>query len=120
MAIRKPLRLELERVGTATIIRISGSASMEEAYRLQEKLEDLATQRVPLIVLDLGAMDFIASMGLGAIIAGHLRARRYNGEVRLACPSPAVAQLLEMTRLTKLFSVFDSVREALQAPVGNG
>jgi anti-sigma B factor antagonist len=108
--------MELERSGSATILHVSGSASMEEAHRLQEKLEDLAGQQVPLIVLDLGAMDFIASMGLGAIIAAHLRVRRYNGEVRIACPSPAVAQLLEMTRLTKLFGIFASVREALQQP----
>jgi anti-anti-sigma regulatory factor len=55
-------------------------------------------------------------MGLGAIIAGHLRARRHNGEIRLARPQPAVMQLLETTRLTKLFCVYSGVDDALWAP----
>ena len=117
---RKPLRLELETAEGTAVLRVIGSAGVDQAQRLQEKLEELAAKRVPLVVLDLGAMDFISSMGLGAIIAGHLRARRHNGEIRLACPQPAVWQLLETTRLTKLFAVFPSVQEALQAPRGGG
>ena len=119
-AARKPLRLELERRGDCAVLRLIGSAGIEQAQRIQERLEELAAQQAPLVVLDLGEMDFIASMGLGAMIAGHLKARRYNGEIRIARPQPAVMQLLETTRLTKLFPVFDSVEEAVQAPRANG
>jgi anti-sigma B factor antagonist len=114
-ATRNRFRLEVERNGPAAVVRIRGTAGTEEAPDLQEKLEELTFQRVPVIVLDLGAMDFISSMGLGAIIAGHLRARKYQGEIRLASPSPAVAQLLETTRLTQLFGIYPTVQEALQS-----
>jgi anti-anti-sigma factor len=112
----KPLRLELERTGSAAVLRVIGSVTLAEAYRLQEKLEEIASGRVGLIVLDLGEMDFISSMGLGAILAGHLGVRRYGGEVRLAGARPPVAQLLESTRLTKIFPLFPSVRDALTSP----
>jgi anti-anti-sigma factor len=118
--VRKPLQVEVERTPLAVHVRIVGSASMDQAHRLQERLEELVAHRDPLIVLDLSGMDFISSMGLGAIIAGYLRARRHDGEVRLAAPRPAVYQLLETTRLTKLFGVFPTVQEAIHAPRATG
>ena len=119
-AAAKPLRLELERRDDAAVLRVIGSAGVDHAQRIQEKLEELAAQRLPLVVLDLGEMDFISSMGLGAIIVGHLRARRHNGEIRIARPQPAVVQLLETTRLTRLFGLYATVEEALAAPRGSG
>jgi anti-sigma B factor antagonist len=109
----KPLRLQVSQRGTAAVVRVSGSASMTEADRLQERLEDLAAQRVPVIILDLTEMDFISSLGLGAIITGHLKCRHHRGQIRLVNPTPAVRELLETTRLTTLFGVYDSVEKAL-------
>ena len=115
-ASRKRLQLELERKSSAVLVRLIGSAGMEDAPRLQEKLEELASPKGSLIVLDLSGLDFISSMGLGAIIAGHLKSRQRGCEIRLASPRPVVLQLLETTRLTKLFGVFPSVEEALRSP----
>jgi anti-sigma B factor antagonist len=113
---RKPLRLEVERSAQGIVVRIRGTVGTEDAHRLQEKLEELAVGTAPLIVLDMEGMDFISSMGLAAIIAGHLKARRHDGEIRVVGARPAIAQLLETTRLTKLFTSFPTTEEALAAP----
>ncbi|HUT60162.1 MAG TPA: STAS domain-containing protein [Phycisphaerae bacterium] len=109
------LRLELRETESATVIRISGSAGMDEAETIRIQLEELTAKHVPVIVLDLSDMDFISSLGLGAIIAGHLKTRHYQGEIRLANPQPAVRKLLETTRLTKLFPLYASVDGAASA-----
>jgi len=51
--------------------------------------------------------------GLGAIIAGHARCRHHHGQIKLVAPSRPVRDLLETTRLTKLFPIYDSVEAAL-------
>ena len=66
-------------------------------------------------MLDLHEMDFICSLGLGAIINGHLKSRHHQGQIRLVGPVPPVRELLETTRLTKLFGIYDSVEQALTA-----
>ena len=99
--------------GRATVVQLCGSAGIDEAEKLQESLERLAAKEVPLIVLDLSEMDFICSQGLGAIITGYLKCRHHNGEIRLVNPQPAVHQLLETTRLTKLFPIFATVEQAI-------
>ena len=72
-----------------------------------------AAEHVPVIVLDLGQMDFICSLGLGAIITGHLKCRHHQGQIRLVNPTEQVRELLETTRLTKLFTVYETVEQAL-------
>ena len=109
----KPLRLDVSRRGDATVIKVSGSVSMSEAELLRESLEKLAAERVALIVLDLSEMNFICSLGLGAIISGHLKCRHHHGRIKLVSPTAPVRELLETTRLNKLFGVYESVDEAL-------
>ena len=109
----KPLKLEVSREADSAVVKVSGSASMAEADRLRETLEQLAAEQVRVIVLDLREMDFICSLGLGAIITGHLKCRHHHGQIKLVGPVPPVRELLETTRLTKLFSIYESVEQAL-------
>jgi anti-sigma B factor antagonist len=113
---RRPLQLQVERRTDAAVVKISGSVSMAEAEKLRASLEALAAERVPLIVLDLNEMDFISSLGLGAIISGHLKCRHHQGQIRLVRPTPPVRELLETTRLNKLFGVYDNLEQALPQP----
>jgi anti-sigma B factor antagonist len=111
----RPLTVDVSQAPGGALVRLVGSAGMDQAHRLQERLEELVARRDPLIVLDLSGLEFVCSMGLGAIIAAYLRARRHDAEMRLAAPRPAVRQLLETTRLTKLLGVFDTVEDAFHS-----
>ena len=55
--------------------------------------------------LDLSAMTFLDSSGLGALISLHKTMRSQNGTVRLIRPAPSVNQILELTRLHRVFEV---------------
>ena len=109
----KDLTLKMHQVGSATVVRVCGSAGIDEADKLRRELEKLAAEETPLIVLDLSDMEFICSQGLGAIITGHLKCRHHKGQIKLVNPRPAVRQLLETTRLTKLFPVYATVEQAI-------
>ncbi len=108
----RPLKLETEQQGSTVVVRVCGSVSIGDAESLRDRLAEFTASKVPLIVLDLSEMDFICSTGLGAIILAHVRARRYEGQVRLVAPQPIVRKLLETTRLTKLFQIFSSIPQA--------
>ena len=94
-------------------------ATLTELYdrvRAQTETDDseLADSRIPVIVLDLTEMDFICSAGLAAIISAHLHSRHHRGQIKLVNPQPAVKDLLELTRLTKLFPVHETLDQALR------
>jgi len=112
-ASHKRLSLEARDLAHATVLRVSGSADMAAAEELREGLQGLVDRQVPLIVIDLSELEFIGSMGLGAIVWGHLRSRHHQGEIRLVSPRPAVRQMLEITCLTKVFPIYETVEQAV-------
>lgn len=114
LSTNKPMRLKVSRKGGGAVVHVSGAACMSEAERLRTTLEELADQRLPVIVLELSKMEFICSLGLGAIISAHLRSRHHRGQIRLVNPTQPVRELLETTRLTKLFSIYESIQDALK------
>ena len=112
---QEPLEMSVSSAGSAKVLTISGSASMAEAAKLRTKLVELAAEDAPTIVLDLSRMDFIGSLGLGALIVGHLHARRRRGQLRLVNPTAQVLGVLETANLTKVFPIYATVDEAVKA-----
>ena len=107
-----PFSVNVQRCGECAVVTLAGSCTMSESDRLTQCMVKLAGEGARVIVVDMSKLDFIESTGLGAIIAGHLRVRRHQGEVRLVSPMPPIHHLLELTRLTQLFNVYKSVDEA--------
>lgn len=54
---------------------------------------------------DMSKVEIIDSCGLGALIAMNRSCRERKGSLRLANPSPAVARVLQLTHLTRVFEV---------------
>lgn len=107
-----PFCLKVERIDGDAVVRLTGSCTMLVAAQLGDCLLRLAAESTRLIIIDMSQLDFIESTGLGGIVAGYLRLRRSQGELRMVGPKPAIRQLLELTRLTQLFTVHDSVEAA--------
>jgi anti-sigma B factor antagonist len=57
------------------------------------------------IELDMSHATFIDSCGLGALIALHKTACAKQGALRLVNPQPAVRQILELTRMHRIFEI---------------
>lgn len=64
------------------------------------------------IVLDLAGVDYIDSAGLGTLVAGAASVRRAGGELKLANLTARVRDLMQITRLSTLFEVYDSLDKA--------
>ena len=64
------------------------------------------------IVLDLAGVDYIDSAGLGTLVAGAASVRRAGGELKLANLTARVRDLMQITRLSTLFEVYDSLDRA--------
>jgi len=108
-------QVDVEHRGTATIVRLVGSANMDVSADLQDRLLELADAPVERLILDLSALEFISSVGLGAFVAAHLRCCHHHGAVKLVAPQPKILELLNVTKLIKLFPIHDSVEAAMTA-----
>lgn len=55
--------------------------------------------------LDLSTLSFLDSSGLGTLISLHKTLRSRNGTVRLVKPAANIQQILELTRLHRVFEI---------------
>ena len=79
---------------------------------LLTRLESCATGR-DRVVLDLGGVEYIASVGLRALMLAARQAKAQGATLVVAALQPLVREVFEISRFTLLFSVFPSVRDAL-------
>ena len=57
------------------------------------------------IDFDCSSLDFVDSSGLGALISMQKLASERGGKLRVLSPKPSVVQLLELTRLHRVFEI---------------
>jgi anti-sigma B factor antagonist len=67
-------------------------------------------------VVDLDGVDFLDSTGLGVLVGALKRVKGDEGGVlHLVCNQARIRKVFEVTGLTKVFSLFDSVDDAVAA-----
>jgi anti-sigma B factor antagonist len=77
---------------------LAGDLDMTAAFRLEPEVDRLtAMPGIEALVLDLAAIRFVDSTGLGALLAIRERAKQQAIELTLAHPSEAVERILELT-----------------------
>jgi anti-anti-sigma factor len=80
-----------------------------------EELQPLLESDRPRIVLDCSQIQDVDSAGIEMLLHCTEEAMKRNGDLKLAAMSPAAAVILELTRVDRLFEVFDTTEEAVRS-----
>jgi anti-sigma B factor antagonist len=108
----------VERNGFA-VLSVHGEVDVYTAPQFRERLIQLVDQGQRRIVVDLEGVEFLDSTGLGVLVGGLKRVRSHDGDLALVCTQRRILKVLEITGLTKVFSIHDSVDTAV-AGAGQG
>jgi anti-sigma B factor antagonist len=91
------------------ILAVIGPVTLSVLSAFQSELRK---QTPPLTILDLSAVPYMESCGVGAIIAYYVHAQRVGHKVMLAGVNKRIRTLLELTNTTKLLKVVSTVAQA--------
>lgn len=75
------------------------------ANSFRDQVRAAMTEAQKIVEIDLSQTMFVDSCGLGALISLHKTACSRNGLVRLVNPTPPVQQILELTRMHRIFEI---------------
>lgn len=83
------------------------------AIAFKDRMRDITRDVPGRVILDLGAVEFVDSSGLGAIVAAM---KQLDGDrsLELAALQPPVAKVFRLTRMDSVFRIHDSAVEAAQ------
>jgi anti-sigma B factor antagonist len=99
--------------GTHVVLTPEGKFNLVAAPPLKARIDDLVAAGKAHVVVDLHAVDFIDSSGLGALIGGLKAARQQDGDLRIAAAGAQVRAVLKLTNLDRILTPYATVEEAL-------
>ena len=109
------LTLESREEGDRTVVAVGGEIDVYTAPKLREQLVDLVNDGRYHLVVDMEAVEFLDSTGLGVLVGGLKRVRAHDGSLRLVCTQERILKIFRITGLTKVFPIHASVDEAVSA-----
>ena len=95
-------------------LAVVGSLTADCAAEFKRAVAEIAAGH-PRIVLDLGAMHYLDSAGLGALVFAMQTASERGGELKIAALADKPRIIFDITRAHKIFNVYDTVEEARAA-----
>ncbi len=98
-----------------TLVEVSGRVDSMTANQFGEALTTQLDAGNVQIVLDLNSVDYMSSAGLREIVSALKKAKKGQGDMRLANPSSRVREVLEMAGLDTIFRIFSSQEAAVNS-----
>jgi anti-sigma B factor antagonist len=97
-----------------TILDISGDIDLANSPAMRKVLlGEIKDKHTPKVLLNLKNVRYIDSSGIASLVEG-LKAARDNGaRLILYGLSPSVREVLELSRLQKIFEIYDTEEQAL-------
>ena len=96
-----------------TVVEVSGEIDVYTAPKLREALLSLVDSGTYRLVVDMSGVEFLDSTGLGVLVGGLKRVRAHDGAIDLVVTQGRILRIFKITGLSKVFSIYDSVDEAL-------
>jgi anti-sigma B factor antagonist len=100
----------------AVVVQLTGELDLYNAHAVRDALFAIAAGRPDRVVVDLSAVTFIDSTGLGVLIEARTRLENRRAFL-LAAPGLETRRALEISGLDRHFVVHDSLDDALAANV---
>lgn len=102
-----------ERDGSSPpVIAVSGEIDVATAPQLRECLHRVIAGGESTVVLDLLDVTFLDSTALGVLVGARKRCREVGGDLQLVVADPRIVKIFEITGLTSVFSIVDSLHDA--------
>jgi anti-sigma B factor antagonist len=101
--------------GDRTVVSVGGEVDAYTAPTLETALGEVIPTRSVNVVVDLSDVTFLDSTGLGVLVSGLNRTEAHGGSYALVVTNHRVLRIFELSSLTQLFQLHDSLEAALAA-----
>lgn len=109
------LLIERYETGSVTILRLEGDIDEGGMNELRLALMYCIKDERCNVVVNMTGVKFVSYMGVGVLVERLRQVRAYHGDLKLSNVNMYTQRLFRMSSVTKLFSMFSSEAEAIQA-----
>ena len=96
-----------------TLLKLAGPLGSNTFGNLEDALREVQSDDFCHIVVDLDAVTYISSAGVGALVIAMMNCREKGGDLVLAAPNDHVHQVLNLLGLCELFKIVPDMAHAV-------
>jgi anti-sigma B factor antagonist len=110
------VKISTRRIGAATVVDISGDIDLAHSGEVRRAvLTELRENRAPKVILNLQQVNYIDSSGVASLVEALKASRDLGARLILFGLSPIAYEVLQLSKLLKVFEIYDTEALALQA-----
>ena len=110
------MEIDARSAGDVTILDLTGKLTMGNGDELlKDKVNSLVSQGRTKLVLNLAAVPYLDSAGLGEIVRTHSTVTKQGGSLKLLGLTKRITDLLSITKLLTIFETFDDEADAVRS-----
>lgn len=107
------LTLSTREASGRTVVAVGGEIDVYTAPKLRDTITELVAAGNYHVVVDMEAVEFLDSTGLGVLVGGLKKVRAHDGALELVCTQERLLKIFKITGLAKVFVIHDTVDAAL-------
>jgi anti-sigma B factor antagonist len=110
------VKISTRRMDKTAILDISGDIDLAHSGEFRRLvLVELRENRTPKVILNLIEVNYIDSSGVASLVEGLKASREVGARMILVGLSPIAYEVLQLSKLLKVFEIYDTEALALQA-----
>jgi anti-sigma B factor antagonist len=91
------------------VITLAGILDMNDVARLRAELKRLVQEGHKKIIVDLDALEYLDSSGLGVLVGALARIREQDGDLPIVVSNPRNRRVFDVTKLSYVFTLYPSL-----------
>jgi anti-sigma B factor antagonist len=107
--------MNVEKIQGVTVLSTDERLDGVVGPKLKELVKELAHEPGLKLVIDMDKTDYVDSSGCGALVASLKALMKNHGDMKIARPGPQALTLFQLTRLHKVFQIYDSLESAVES-----
>ena len=98
------------------ILDVKGDIDLAHSPAMRKALlGEIKEKRTPTVLLNLGKVRYMDSSGIASLVEGLKAARDLGTRLILYGLTPTVREVMELSRLQRIFEIYDNEEQALSA-----
>lgn len=107
------MNIEPTELEKAVLLKVTGRMDAENAHEFDQACDQWIAKGARHLIADLEGLQYVGSMGLRSFLAVAQKLRSKSGSLILCGLQGLPRQVFEITRLTNVFPIYDSVQQAI-------
>jgi anti-sigma B factor antagonist len=108
------MNIKLKEKDGVAVCYVSGEVNLSTAAELKKVFKKIVEKKTRKVLLELGGVGYIDSSGLATLIDLAKNLKAFQGIVFMANLSPKVSSIFSITKLDRVFKIFDTEEEGLK------